>query len=496
MNINKLNNSLQVFYNKIKTSWLYFYIGDIGLNIIYYKNNKPEDSHFCNIDDISKDDSLMAFLKKYKNSNAKFLVNSKDITINHESFTVFNTFSKLNPIDKFCETNFQKSDIYSYNIYKIDKDHTDVWKSVICVCPFNQIIERCFHLINDNSITFSGIYLYQTTIIDIAYEIAKKNNLNLEDYIYTTTSISSVNGINFTIHHGKNILSSVNVDYPHDKSQEYIQGIIEQNISDLWIALKSYCENSESAKANIYILPTQIKELISNNKNDEQYINLFDESSYENSSFSDSNILNYLLNSTIFQSTSKLLKNHFFYNQINNMLFKPLYLSIAIIFLYMIITVKDNYFINSSIINTYSNYFNINEKIRLTGEKYPTVENISQLVDLYIINNSLERKKHLPFNFIEDFLKFNNNENEINKIKWIIDLDSNIPIFKITMNVMLDNSLKHNKLPELDKKIMELKNKYNDLDITLSRLPNKNSDDITSDKLGIKIIARGINDHQ
>lgn len=486
--------NLQFIYEKLKRSWLYFYIGDKGIHLYYYKNNVLMDSYYCEIENISKDDNFHAFITKYKKSDARFIINSKETEIKHDSFTVLDTFSKSNPVEKFCENNLSNSDIYSYFTHQIVRDQTDVWKAVICISPFTQIIERCFHLLRDNSINFAGIYIYQTMIIDAAKKIADKNHVDLDKYVYTTVSINRVSGISFSINNGKNILSSLNIEYPEGKSSEYIQGVIEQNLSDLWIKFKAYCEQGKYNKANILIVPTNIYQLM--NKNDLGVdLNLFEINEEPDSDFSDLSIVSLAENHSLKNSTSRLLNNYFFYNQINSIIFKPIYLIIFITSMFLLMTIKDNYLLNNKITSQYNEYFKVNEEVRLQSANYPNVQNITQLADLYITGKDLESKKHIPFDFIEDFIRHTNNDHKINNVKWSLNLENNSTIYNISMDIEIDKSFKNEHINQVNKKLDILRGKYTDLDINLVRLSTKESKISNKGKIALKILARGNHDN-
>jgi hypothetical protein len=490
--INRANHSLQYIYDKLQKTWLYFYIGDVGINVFYIRNGEILDRYYTFTSEIENDQDFQDFIKKYKNSYARFIINSNHVEIKHESLTVLDTFSKTDPVEKYCESNFSKSDIYAYKTYDIKKDQADVWKSVICYLEFNKVIDQCFHIIKNNSIKFAGLYFQYFLMQDIASYISKKENINLDDYIYTTISVTKVNGINISINHKGNILYSSNTEYPAGKKDEYIQGVIEQSLSDIWIKFKAYIEEGSFKKLNIFILPESLKTLLKN-QDLKVDLNIFDESNNSiDNNFSDPKIINFSSLVSETQATSNLLKNYYFYNRIDYVLFKPFYVILSLMLLYFINIKVSDYYYRSKTIELYNQYYEVNEEIKTEGKKYPDVTNITQLVDIHKIKDLLGKEKITPFDFIEDFVKLYSNDIEINRIYW--HLDANVlqdHKFTINFDITLNKTEPQLIIEQFNVNLNRLRAVYPDIEINFQRATTSENRQNLGNVIPLKVIAIG-----
>lgn len=485
------NNTSQFFqkiYDKLTRSSIHFFIGDSGVCLYYFKNKKLIDSYYCDYENLSHNDNFPEFIKKYKNSDAKIIICSKDINIDHENLTLIDTFGKVNPIEKYCENNFHKDDLYSYRIYQIISENATTWKTVINWIPLNEVIDKCLNFINDNYISLTGVYLYPVIIQDIAKILALKNEINLDDYIYSTVSVNKISGINITINHNDNILYNEIIEYPKEESDEYIQGVIEQSLSDAWIKFKAYIEEANVEKINVFILPNNLKKLIKNTdfqvKN-----NIFDEnieSLESDDTFSDYKIMSYFIQKSHTKAWSRELKIYYLYNQINSILFKPIYLMLIITILYAGNIKLNDFFEQKEISQIYHKYFSVDQSISEISKDYQDI-NTKQLADLYNLSKELSVTKNIPFDFIKDFLSFANDYIEINTINWE-NLGKTRNIYNIDFDLLIDQTNKDNRLRLVENIIDSLKDKYNSYEIDLQRISDF-KDETKNNNISLRMIT-------
>lgn len=493
--IEKFNNAIQYIYEKITRSRLIFMIGDRGINVLYYKKNILIESYFCPLGELTSNKGFEEFLKQHAKADAKFIVNFKEITLQHEALPVFEGLAKIDPVEKYCDTHFHKSDLYTSKVYSITRDQADIWKAVIIWIPVTTVIERCLDLVKQNNITLAGVYFQSVSLQSIAAYICRDANINISEYIYAVVSVTSEAGITITINHGNNILASIICEYPLDKSAEYIQGVIEQNLADMWLKFKTYTNEHALKKLNIFILPKNLKTLISAQTYEVEN-SLFAKDEEENTDiFADSLFIKYFRKSDQTQATSKELKGYYRYHLINNVIFKAAYASILMILLYGAYIKKEIMYYNKLTSSTYTQYSEIIENIRLQAQNFPTVLNVAQLADLYNIDNQLVNDTPLPFELIKDFLALSDNSFTLNKVNWNIDDSTEDVIFHIDFEVFVNRTDSAQNLENINKFIKDLEQKHPGLKIQLQRI-NNDAINESNKPLAIKIkVSGGKNDN-
>jgi hypothetical protein len=487
-----LQKTTEILSINLNNKFLYIIVGDNGVCLQYYEDNLLVDSYFSSCDALASDDNFKNFISKRPKARVRIVLNLKSTNIDHESIAVLSTISKANPIDKYAESHLHSSDIYSYKLLSIAKDNQDIWKYVILSTPQNDSIQRCLLYLSDAKIAIDGVYFYQFLLQDISSKIASEYKTNLENVIYTTTSITSSSGIIFTINYAGNILSSVYVEYPLDKTSEYVQGIIEQNISDLWIKFSRFAEENNLKKYNILIVPDALKNLLDKQTCGAE-LNLFSESNTE-TIFSDQSFTKYLGISTLHKASSKELKNYYWYTMVNNLIFKPAYLMIAIMVFYSAYINISNFLSNRHLSDLYDKFSKNSEEIRLKAQDYPSISNVSQLADLYNMHTILSKSKPLPFELLTDFIELNNDKNEISKIYWELTPNNEYSFF-IEL-VLSDSSLNQGiGIQNIENIITKLKDKYKDILLDIQRVSSK-KDEISNSQTSftIKLVSRGAKD--
>ena len=478
-------------YEKITRSRLFFIVGDLGVEVLYYKNNNLIEDYFAPIEGILEDQKFVEFITKYKKSDAKIILNLKEASLQHESLPVIGSLGKVNPVEKYCESHLHSSDLYTYKVYSIINGEADLWKSVIIWTPITSIIEKCLLTIKESGIILAGIYFYSFAIQPISNKIALDHKIVLQDYIYSVVSISKTSGINISINYANNILASMVCEYPEDKSHEYIQGIIEQNLSDSWAKFKSYIEQNELKKANIFILPQELKALLEPQQYEVE-MSIYADSIVEGNVVGNTPVfLSYFNKSEQSQALSSELKSYYRYHLINNILFKLTYSALLLLCLYCANVKKNTIFVENSTAKIYQDYFKITEDIRLRSQNFPGVSNISQLADLYNLQKHLREEVPLPFDYVEDFINLTKDFIKISRISLIDDHSNMNSDFVITLDVMLEMFDHKDSLTMLQEVKTNLQNKYNGVSVETQRTNLQNVFNGNPKFLAIKIIISG-----
>jgi len=442
-------------YEKLNTSRLIFVIGDLGINVYYYKKNNLLETHFFNLETINSSDNLHNFIRKYKHSDAKIIINSKETRVQHESLPSIGGLNKLNPVEKYCETNLHPSDIYSYKTYSIVNNVDDVWKAVILWTPITNLIEKCLYLIKENRVNFVAVFFDEILSQNIATKIAEENNIILTNYIYSVVTVSETTGIKIIINHGDNILSSVIAPYPSDKSIAYAQGVIEQNLSDSWLKLKAYIGQNELKKINVLIVPKELKQLMETQNYDAE--KTIYQSNNDSLLYADKIYIDYFTKIKRSPATSKELASYYRYNSLNNIMFKPIYIALAVLVIFCAAMKFEIMSIDDNTSDIYSKYSNTNEEIRLLSQNFPGI-NVIQLADLYNYQNKLIEPVPTPFDFAENFIKSTYQIVKFDRLFW--ELDDTNKLFKFTFAASINRISKDVLLQKLNDIIKDTHQKF------------------------------------
>ncbi len=481
-----LQRTIRFVYELSNTSRLIFIIGELGINVYHFKKDRFIESCFFSQEKINSTDTFHDFVKKYKNSDARIIINLKETNLQHEALPIIAGLNKLNPVDKYCETTLHPSDIYSYKTHSITNNVEDLWKAVILWTPNANLIEKSLFIINENRVSFAAIYFHEILSQNIAIQIAAENDVNLTGYIYSVVTVNEATGIRVTTNHGDNILNSVVSPYPTDKSTAYVQGVIEQTVSDAWLKLKAYTQQNELKKINIFIVTKDLEQLMSS-QNYEVEKSIF-KSTTDSSLYSDRVFIDYFLKIKRQPATSKELLSYYRFNLINNILFKPIYFILASLCVYCITTSFNIWVTESKISDIYTQYSNMNQEISLLGQNFPDI-NVVQLADLYNLQNKLTEPTPTPFDFAENLIKEIGDIANFSKISWELNnYQEKIPkfIFKISISrIAKDKTIK-----KLDDSLKNLQSKFPTLTITHTIQDYK--DDVTNINKPMNIVINAI----
>lgn len=477
---------------------LIIFVGDNGINAIESKDGKLFSEKVFIHSNIDHNEEFRNLLKKYSNNKVKIILNFKETLLIHDSLTVLSGLSKSNPVIKYCENQFNSSDYYCYKVYSVNHSQAEMWNIVVASVPENYFIQNLVKLVFEYDIYIEGFYLYQFLTSEIGINIGLKHKLNLNEFVYSVVSINASSGINISIHHAGDIMHNIICEYPPDKSLEYIEGVIEQQLSESWLRFKTYVKDNNLKIANIFVLPDGLHELISKQNYE---VNASISVSYsEITDFkppligSDAVITKLVKNYNVASSKGKRLSNYYFYNFLKEIIFKPIYLLITI-FLLCSLYYKINYYkVYNETQNTYNSYYKVSESLRGISLKYPEVDNVIVLADLYNLQKLLDGRIPLPFNLVNELINnLPSTELNIKQVNWDLvtsKLGSNYN-FNLSIVIEVNEGDEGNAFNQINAVIANVKSKYPTYDIAYLRDHNKNYN-IGSKAITIKLIASGV----
>lgn len=458
-----LHNSIAIRKNII------IFIGSNGSYLAAIKNKKLLDSHFIEMDEKNNLDQYKLFFNKYKKFYIFFLLDESISGFKHESVPILPNLVKDNTIDRFINEHYEDK-IIAYNLYDISTTAGEIWHLLVAYTSLQPPLNNLMEYIFQNNLNYGGIYFWSLEIGPIIDKILVKTKNELyNDYFQIFGVITKAGNIKFTIKHHQNILYLKTIPYPTDRPLPYVQGIIEQEISDYLISFKNYLNERQLKICLIFLINEELKTLLlqSNFKEYEVVFILNKEITKFNDNkikeYSDYNIIELFSLKKNFLGLNNSLKIITKLNFINLLLFKP-FIVILLVFIVVLGEIKYQIFSNqrqSLALN--KQYFQLAEEYRNIREKYPEIPNVSNIADLYHLQTLLQIPITDPLNIIEKFFNSLNSNIILNKIIWKSNDPTSIipPIQNFQLNIDLsyvskDNS-KTEALKNLDNYMSDLK---------------------------------------
>jgi hypothetical protein len=361
------------------------------------KWQKIQDSIFISNIDEHKKKRYHRFLNKYKKYYITFLLDSKECVLKHEIMPIFSSLIKTNPVDKFISENYAASDIVAYNVYRIDNQDGEIWNSCIASVPFREPISKLLKYVINNSFKYSGVYFLSLefqTIIDKILQIT--HNTACNDSLQIFATVTELSDIRIVVKYKQDIMHEQSVEYPQDKSPMYVIGTIEQVIADKLLFYKEYINKLNLQTCVILLISEELKGLAANLKFGESQVLLLsgkDVSSsndYKEQEFQDHILIEKFDSFNTHLALNKALKSITKLTLINSVIFKPL----LAVMLGLVITLGaikyQTIIIQSDTTKLNKQYYALSEDYREIQKQHPELANVSDLVDLYNLENMIK----------------------------------------------------------------------------------------------------------
>ncbi|WP_341748889.1 hypothetical protein [Candidatus Tisiphia endosymbiont of Sialis lutaria] len=436
--INILNRlKMQVFIKMLHKLIAYFLykkniiilIGDKGTFLCALVHDKVVGSLFVPDEKQNELDSYKEFFAKFKKHYVFFLLSGSECQLRHELVPVLHSIVTNNPVEKFIEEYFPADYIVGYSVYNINTKPSEVWNSLIVSSPYTPPLSKLLeNLLASDSQKFGGIYFLSLELQTIIDKIVKNvENNKYSEYLQIFVCILNTSGIKLVVKHQGNIISKQTLDYPADKSDSYIQGIIEQEVEDCLISCKNYIANLALKVCIIFIVDQNLKLLLEQSNFAGHPVICIVNSGELDNKFSDGMIVKLFNEQKSFLASNQYLESIAKLNLISSLVFKPLItIIIILIFAASIIKVKTvaNYkkldILNSHYFSTEQDYYNVKQT-------YPYLQNATNLADLYVFESLLQIPAPIPFDLLEKFVTNLPPSIHIEEVKWQrLDLDNTL----------------------------------------------------------------------
>ncbi len=466
-------------------------IGDKGTFLCALVHDKIVGSLFISAEKQNELDSYKEFFAKFKKHYIFFLLSGSECQLRHELVPVLHSIVKTNPVKKFIEEYFSANYVVGYTVYNINTSPSETWNTLIVSNPYTPPLSKILeNLLINNSQKFGGIYFLSLELQTIIDKIVRNvENNKYSEYLQIFVCILNSSGIKLVVKHQGNIISKQTFDYPSDKSDLYIQGVIEQEVEDCLISCKNYIDSITLKVCIILIVDQNLKLLLEQSSfGGHPVIFKSNDILGRNNKFSDGMIVKLFNEQKSFLASNQYLESIAKLNIISSLVFKPLItIIIILIFAASIIKVKTvaNYkkldILNSHYFSTEQDYYNVKQT-------YPYLQNATNLADLYVFESLLQILTPTPFDPLEKLLTTLPPNLYLEEIKWQrLDLDNTL-LSSSNQYIQIEMSLKfiaNDMLVEeatklLEQKIANFSEIFSNMDIRISiftdqilELPNR-----------------------
>jgi hypothetical protein len=442
-NASKLEFFVNLFNNLSHKKNVIILIGKSGVTISALKKLQVISSIFI---DSSAEDfqrKYRRFLKKHKNYHITFLLDDKNCKLKHEIMPILGSIIKTNPVENFIEKNYTPEDIVAYNVYEITTQNGEVWNSCIASMPFifpvNELLEYIIH----NSFKYSGMYFLSLEFETIIERILQKSqNTEYNNHFQVFATITKSSDIRVVVKHNKNIMDEQVIEYPRHKSDMYIQGTIEQSISDKLHHYRAFIEKLNLKTCVITLSDRNLQKLLSTLKfNNSKTIAIAGEDicltkEKRSSVFQDNTLIEIFNNFNTHLALNKPLKSITQLTLVNNIIFKPL----LVIMLGICITLGAIKYKTVSLrdeISIYNQeYYSLSEEYREIQKLHPELRNASDILELHNLETLLNKTNSTPFYYLKNIFAYDNQNLKIKSLSWKISDPQNL--------TLLENKLKIN----------------------------------------------------
>lgn len=428
LNIKKFKSFFKPLYRIITyllhRKHIIVFIGNEGVVLNALLNDKIIDSLFIPSADKENLQTYKDFFDKFKKLYVFFLLDNADCKLRHDILPVLQSIVKTNPVEKFIQEYFDKDDIVAYYIYNILTKPSEVWHALIVSTPYKPPLSKLIeYTLTSKLLKFGGVYFLALEFKVIIDRIIK----NIENNKYTNHLQILVlslkeSGVKLVVKHQGNIVSMQTIEYPLDKSEEYIQGVIEQAVTDCLIDFKSYINNFSLEICIIFAVENSLAKLLEQSHFDNHQV-IYSSTNkalavFAQTSFSDEIILKLFTKSKNFLATNNYLKNIARISSNSSLIFKPLS-AIVLILLIAVVAIK---------VKTLQNYrqleainkknYDIMQQYNSLKEQYPYIHNATNLVNLYTLEVLLQIPVVAPFDVLEKFILTLDQQFTIDEINW------------------------------------------------------------------------------
>jgi len=437
LNISNIFSKIpRLFFKSNKT--IVVLLGTFGVTISVFNNKKLIDYIFVDKKGSGEFKNFHNILSRYKGYKILFLLDGLDTKIYHEALPVVQNIIRSSPVNDFLNDEISNKYTVAYNVLEKSKKDIETWFTIFSLIPLDQSLENWICHSMDYGIHFGGVYHLQLEIFDIINSIlVKTNNKPSQNLLQICFVVTQAFGIFLFIKNDNHIIYTKRVEYLEGYSNEYLEGLIENEASNILIDFKSYIKNNNMNIGLVLIAPDSF---LNNLQKIEipldSLINLpfsrlyseFSQCAGYQFNFADNLISSLFASKQNYPAVNKEISSIKKLTEIYKIIFTPIKIFIAILLFKISLSSYNIIVDNSEIINLNKQTLQlINEYNRLKSQ-YKDQKNFNKILDYYALNNIISSQKiETPHKIFETIINNPNSKNAtILNIEWNLSKQSYI----------------------------------------------------------------------
>lgn len=421
------------------------YIGSNGVMLCAIRRGKVLSKIFVESQNQNNIENYEKFLNRYKNYHVSFLLDNPEVELKNEIVPVLQNLVKLNPVETFISEKSKKTDIVSYNVYNTSYDKGEIWETAVAKSPYISPYNVLLEYVVGRSFKYRGTYFLALEfegIVNFLLNKARKNAYKNDLQIFV--AVTQTSDIRICLKHKSYIIDQQVIEYPKEKSDQYILGSIEQVINDKLITYKDFIKSQDLKICVIVLADEDLKntfeqaELGGHNKVLFTPQDLKLNRKKSQSKFVDNALVAIFNRCRLHRGYNSQLKSITNLNLVHAVVFKPfLFISCALVAV-MIVSRYQIHKINKEITDLNNKHYYLSEEYRKIKDKYPEIEHVGRLGELYSLETLLAKPFPTPNNVIENMFAINIPDITINRGSWAISDFWNVNHNEYLINVDVD----------------------------------------------------------
>ncbi len=429
-----------IFHKKI----LVIFIGKKGVSLVPIYKKEYFKTEIFNLDEQNNIENYKPLFEKYKQYRIIFLLDNREAALSHRTIPVLHNILKVNPVEKYIVDKLDPSEIIAYNVHNISTNNGESWEATIAKTSYTSPFSILLQYVITNSLHYNGTYFLSLEFDQIVNELLKnKQNAQYKKDLQIFACITKTSDIRICVKHKNNIIEDSFLEYPEGKSSEYVQGVIQQAISDKIINFKEYTESLKIGVLVIIFCCEKLKKLFQTTKIFDCHLKIITKNdialckNHEDSRFSDRSLVSLFNKNKTHIAYNNQLKAITRLELANSIIFKPFILIIIGLLATNFISKVQTINIKQETEKINEKYYRISEEYRNIKTKHPTINHIGKLAELYSFENFLKKAPPEPFAMINDIYNTKATKIHIRNIDWRILNDEEIDVENIKILIDL-----------------------------------------------------------
>lgn len=421
-------------YNNIDFSFsekhILILLGNHGCHISVMNAHQIIDSLFISSTNYNAT-AYSKFLHRYIGYKVFIILDHPNINIDHSNIPISQGLIYQNPITHFIQNKFSKEVLVSSNVHDITRNEQEIWHTLFASSPMTKELQEWLDYITSNGFALQNVYFFNLNTPKLIDTLLQNAHIEAETNLRLFVTITATSHIRLIISDRQNIIENYDFHIPENKTDAYIQGIIEQAVADSLIALKNHIHHTQVKPCLIIVVNKKIKALLKQSKfNIDQVIILSEDDlkikakhKIDLDHFADNIILNFLNKNLNYPAKQETINTFNRITKFNKFLSKPCYILIASLALILTIA-QIRIFIQDNKTSSLNNkFYLLSEKYRALRKEFPKISSLEQIVNFHYALIELNKPQKLPFNDLDKLFANLSTNFTINKLRWELGND-------------------------------------------------------------------------